>query len=400
MRIVAATVLTASLVACSGSQTGQTAQTALAGDLNLLIERLEAIHPDPYHAISEADFQAAADRLAERGPRLDDDEVLVELMRLTALFGERDGHAGVFPLDPSHDRTLHLYPIRVYEFSDGFFVVDAIGRPELVGSRLSSIGGRPIADLVATVRPLVPRDNELSRKARVAQYLVVHEVLRGLGVSSAEFELDGQPVTLEPIEAEAYVEAFPDLFQPQVPQGLPRRPKPAYLAGRLRDRWIERLPGAVYGAYNVTLGDPTRFADALTRGRGPVILDVRHNPGGDNGTYPPLLEALRGREVIVLTSRTTFSAAVNFITELEQTADVTFVGEPTGGALNFYSDPVGVALPATGLTVQLADVYWQKSTPDDPRLAIEPDVPVELSSEHFFAGHDPVLAAAVRRALR
>jgi hypothetical protein len=387
------------LVGCSGSGNGPAPETPLARDLDLLIERLEAIHPDPYHAVSKADFRAAADRLAARSAHLDRNEIVVELMRLTALFGERDGHAGVFPLDPSHNRSLHLFPIRLYEFEDGFFVVAAIGRPELVGARVVSIGGRPIDDLAAAVEPLVPADNEFSRRARVAQYLVVQEVLAGLGVSSEEIELDGTSVTLEPVEAEAYVEEFPDLFRPQVPQGLPRRPEPAYLARRLRDRWVTMLPGAVYGAYNVTLGDTTRFAMALSQGQEPVILDVRHNPGGDNGTYLPVLEALRGREVIVLISRTTFSAAANLVTELDQTAEVTFVGEPSGGAPNFYSDPVPVQLPAAGLTVQIAGVYWQKSTPDDPRPAIEPDVPVEVSSEDFFAGRDLVLRAALTQAV-
>jgi hypothetical protein len=388
------------LCACTGSETTQSEKGGLARDLDVLIERLETIHPDPWHAISETAFRESADELAARIDELEPDEQLVELMRLTALLGERDGHGGIFPLDLSHQRTLHLYPIRLYEFSNGFYVVDAIDRPDLVGARVEAVGGRPIADVVQSVEPLVPGDNEFSRKARIAQYLVVEEVLGGLGLAAGEFQLNGRVVTLEPVAAREYVEAFPDLFRPQVPQGLPRRAEPPYLARRLRARWLARMSGVVYGAYNVTLGDTSGFAEALGRGGGPVILDVRHNPGGDNGTYPPVLEALRGREVTVLTSRTTFSAAVNLVTELEQTADVTFVGEATGGAPNFWSDPVPVRLPSAGLTVQIAGVYWQKSTPDDPRLAIEPDLPVELSSEDFFAGRDPVLRSALRRALR
>jgi hypothetical protein len=383
----------------SGEQsTTPTSFRTAADDIPYLVERIEAIHPDPWHAVSEVDFKEAASRLEERIDGLTPDEQLVELMRLTALFGERDGHGGVFPLDPTHERALHLYPIRLYEFSDGLYVVAAVDHPELVGARVDAIGGRPVEEVMDAVRPLVPADNEMSRKARLPQYMVVAEVLRGLGITSSEFELDGRTVTLDPITAEAYADAFPDLFRPQVPQGLPRRTEPPYLARRLRDRWVARLPGAVYGAYNVTLGDTTAFADILTRReREVVIVDVRHNPGGENSTYSPLLEALRGREVTLLIGRTTYSAAANFITELEQTADVTFVGEPSGGAPNLYGDPVPVALPATGLTVQVASLYWMKSAPDDPRLAIEPDVRVELSSEDFFAGRDPVLAAALDR---
>jgi hypothetical protein len=372
-----------------------TSTRSAADDIPYLVERIEEIHPDPWHAVSEVEFKEAATRLEERIDGLTPDQQLVELMRLTALLGERDGHGGVFPLDPTHERTLHVYPIRLYEFSDGLYVVDALERPQLVGARVDSIGGRPVEEVMEAVRPLVPADNDMSRKARVPQYMLVAEVLRGLGIVGS-FELDGRPVALEPIEATEYVDAYPDLFRPQVPQGLPRRSEPPYLAGRSRDRWTTTLRSAVYGAYNVTLGDTTAFADALTRsGRKGIIVDVRHNPGGENGTYPPLLEALRGHDVTVLIGRTTYSAAANFITELEQIADVTFVGEPSGGAPNLYGDPLPVTLPATGLTVQVASVYWLKSTPDDPRVAIEPDVRVELSSNDFLAGRDPVLAAAL-----
>jgi hypothetical protein len=40
-------------------------------------------------------------------------------------------------------------------------------------------------------------------------------------------------------------------------------------------------------------------------------------------------------------------------------------------------------------------VYWEKSEPGNPRDAIEPDIPVELSSGDYFAGRDPVLQAAL-----
>jgi hypothetical protein len=109
---------------------------------------------------------------------------------------------------------------------------------------------------------------------------------------------------------------------------------------------------------------------------------------------------LRDRKITALIGRTTFSAAGNFITELEQSADVLFVGEPSGAAPNQYGDPVPVGLPAVGWTVQVAGVYWEKSTPDDLRVAIEPDVRVDLSSADFFSGRDPVLRAALRRAPR
>jgi hypothetical protein len=391
------------LTGCSSGErsAGPTTTGKAAADVSFLVQRIEEIHPDPWHAISEADFKAAASDLEGEITGLTPDEQLVELMRLTALLGERDGHSGIFPLDAAHERTPHLYPLRLYEFSDGVFVVATIDQPELVGARVVSIAGRPVEEVLDAVRPLVPADNEMSRRARLAQYIVVEEVLRGLGFSGPDFELDGETVTLAPVEADVYAAAFEDLFHPMVPQGLPRRAEPPYLARRLEVRWIARLPRAVYAAYNLTLESTTGFAAEVARtAPKPVILDLRHNPGGNNGTYPPLLAALRDRRITALIGRTTFSAAGNFITELEQSADVLFVGEPSGAAPNQYGDPVPVGLPAVGWTVQVAGVYWEKSTPDDLRVAIEPDVRVDLSSADFFSGRDPVLRAALRRAPR
>ena len=400
MRLAATALFAAIVVGCGGSGGTEMQDTPLARDLDILVERLEAIHPDPWHAVSEAEFRAAAERLAARSGDLAEDELLVELMRLTALLGERDGHSGIFPLDPAHERRFNLYPIRLYRFSDGYFVVDAIDRPELVGARLVSIAGRPVEEVARVVASLVPADNEASRGARLAQWLVVEEVLDGLGFAGGEFGFEDGDQTLAAVSADEYAAAFDDLFHPMVPQGLPERPRPAYLARRLEEMWTAKLPEGLYLAYNVTLVDTAPLAAAVARATRPVVVDLRHNPGGDNGTYPPLLEALRGREVVALISRTTFSAAGNFITDLEQAAEVTFVGEPSGGAPNHYGDPVPVELPSLGVTVQIAGVYWQKSTPDDPRLAIDPDLPVELSSGDFFAGRDPVLRAGLRRALR
>ena len=48
---------------------------------------------------------------------------MAEVMRLTTL-GERNGHTGVFVFHP-HARPLHVYPVRLYAFPDGMWVVAA-----------------------------------------------------------------------------------------------------------------------------------------------------------------------------------------------------------------------------------------------------------------------------------
>jgi C-terminal processing protease CtpA/Prc len=134
-----------------------------------------------------------------------------------------------------------------------------------------------------------------------------------------------------------------------------------------------------------------------------VIVDLRNNPGGDNHTYVDLLGALirlsKTKRVVVIISRVTFSAAENFAVDVERRARPVFVGEPSGGSPNLYGDTTPTSLPAAGVTLRVATIYWQKSTPNDPRIAIDPRVPVALSSSDFFAGRDPVLSAALKAAL-
>ena len=64
-------------------------------------------------------------------------------MRLAALPGNGNGHGGIFPGDPQHRRTMHLYPIRLYDFDDGTFVVDDDAGGKLIGTRPVAINGRP-----------------------------------------------------------------------------------------------------------------------------------------------------------------------------------------------------------------------------------------------------------------
>jgi len=51
-------------------------------------------------------------------------------------------------------------------------------------------------------------------------------------------------------------------------------------------------------------------------------------------------------------------------------------------------------LPRSGLSVQYSTKFFK--TEDGDRESLEPDVLVELGSEEFLAGKDPVMERAVR----
>jgi dienelactone hydrolase len=391
--------------------------SARTDDVQLAAQHLRDDHPNLFHDLSPAQFDAAVANLSAQADSLDDDQLLVGLMRLGAMPGVRDGHTGIFPLNPANRRLLHAYPIRMYTFADGTYVVGQAGGSDLLRARVVAVGGRPLDEVIAAVSPLVPHDNDSTLMLRVTTYLNTPEVLHGLrlvpdlGPVTFTFERGGNRVaaSLTPLTVPEYGREIRDLEHPLLPQGITAAP-PAYVARRNQQVWTTMLAAkrVFYIGYNETLVSTAAVARRISKAvkskrlRG-VIVDLRLNGGGDNHTYAYLLDALRRasrtERIVVLISRITFSAAENFATDLERVAHPIFVGEPSGGSPNLYGDTVNTLLPAAGVELRVARIYWQKSTADDPRVAIDPQVPASLSSDAFFAGRDPVLAAAVGAAL-
>jgi hypothetical protein len=131
-----------------------------------------------------------------------------------------------------------------------------------------------------------------------------------------------------------------------------------------------------------------------------VVLDVRRNQGGNSFLYPPLIRALIAFEasrsearIFCLIGRNTYSAAQNFITDLDTWTKAVFAGEPSGSRPNVVGEGTNTVLPLSGIRVSLSSRYHQASYPGDERSWIAPQIPVALTSADFFAGRDPVLEA-------
>lgn len=131
-----------------------------------------------------------------------------------------------------------------------------------------------------------------------------------------------------------------------------------------------------------------------------IVVDVRNNPGGENGSYDPMLDLLIDQatktpgSVVILIGRSTFSGAANFVTELRAVDGITFTGEPTGGAPNMFGDAAVVSLPSSGLQAHIATREWTFA-PGNDDLAIEPDVLFPVRWSDLAEGRDPALEAAL-----
>lgn len=380
------------------------ATSGFDGDVTLLQQQLPSIHP----GVDVTAFDAAAATLQAALPGLTEEQADVGFMKLVASLGDRNGHTGIFPLDPGNQLAFHEYPFLVYEFADGVYVIGQLGGDDLIGARLTAVGGIAIEQVLAQVKPLVPHDNETTGVELFrGMYLLSEEVLDGLGIAlTFDFTLTtGEQVERTPaaVSAGVYSHAFHGLGPRMWPNGV------AYVRERHRATRVALLAHGrvVYLAYNTTLVDTSPIAARIARLASKpkvrrVVVDVRNNGGGDNHTYPPLIGALKRlarthKQIVVLAGRKTFSAAVNFMGDLEKATRYLLVGEDSGGAPNLYGDVQPLDLPATGLRVEVARIWWVKSIrgANDPRVTFHPDVVVPPTAKPWFAGRDLALRAAL-----
>ncbi len=379
-----------------------------AEDIAYLVERMESLHPDLFHGVSRETFGAAVDGLVARLPELDDDEVLVGVMRLVAMISSngRDGHMGVWP--PDNTQAIHRFPLRVWEFPEGLFVTAARAPNEdLVGSRIVAVDGVPIAEVLDRLDPVVPRDNASNLRAARTVFLTSAEVLAGLGIAhdrlTMELEVEApdgsrRVVAVEAVDGETFADWVGGWELP-----LPERPGLAFLRDLDEEFTIGApAPGALVVRYDHVEESSAELVEAIRaamreRPVDRLVLDLRSNGGGEAGGYRDLLRFLASGPVdrlVVLVGRLTFSAAVSLVVLLERRApNVLLVGEDTGGAPSFWADPATVTLPNSGLRALVSERHFGDR--GDPRTTVEPGVRVPFTSSDYFGGHDPVLEAAL-----
>jgi hypothetical protein len=309
--------------------------------------------------------------------------------------------------------------MRLYDFDEGIFVTDA--SPEysrLVGTRLVAIESTDVKALRKILDPLIPRDNPMTVRLILPTYLAFGELLEGLGIvgasSQARFTfVDGsgqeQSLVLRAEPLPAYLS-----WAGPLAMRLPERPGTLYLQ-RVHEAFWHRLleNQTLYLQVNqttdktgtgMTLADfcSAVLRDASRPGVERVVLDLRHNLGGDNTTFGPLVEMLknpvinRRGHLYVLIGRAVFSAGVNLVTAIERETAAIFAGEPTGGSPNQFGDAAPVELPHSRLVAKISTRYWEPAGPGDSRQWHEPQMRIEPSARSFFSDRDDLLDAVMR----
>jgi tetratricopeptide (TPR) repeat protein len=391
-------------------------------DLHVLVQQLRQIHPAPFTMTSQAAFDSATRALEARLPQLDDVQLLVELMRLTARL--QDGHTGIWPMG---EECRDVVPVRVQSFEEGLFIQAAArSYAPYVGAKVLRIGTLSAEEALRRAQEIVSCDNEQSSLDRSPLLLTMPAILHALGVCpqadriSYQVQLDSgkkQDFTAEAIKT---TEPWPTWYfgSEGVPGGdfvTAHDPAPAPTPLCRRDPqknfWFEYLPNEhlLYFKFNQVQHAPDEplpaffarfFAFADSHAVDKLVIDLRDNPGGNNTLEWPLIHGLIKRDAInrrghlfTITGRATFSAGMNCVTRLEVHTNTLFVGEPPGGRPNHYGDATTITLPHSGLEVRISQYLWQDSTPYDRRPWVAPDLPAPPTFAAYRANRDPALEA-------
>jgi len=394
-------------------------------DGQFLFEKLQKTHPNSFFSSSKDTFMSSTKYLYERIPELSDNEIIVELMRITSLL--KDGHTRLH----GKNLTKLWFPVRVYEFEDGYFIT-AIHRDyiDAIGAKVIKIGKYTVDEAMSRIKEITPHDNAYSLNYSAPMYLTMQSILLGLHIlddpNFLNITLSKDEKTFELNIPVTEFESDPDLMWYWMFNSVPTK-EPIRFIDIEKDRlplvhrnidqfyWFEYLEEleTVYFCFNMCLDSESekfsefnsklwKFIDSKNVKR--LIIDLRNNIGGNNQIVLQLVHSLIRHDEInkkgnlyVVIGRKTWSAAMHCATWLERHTNATFIGEPTASGPNHYADPNRFMLPNCKIELLVSRYYWQNSWPWDERDYIDPEILVELHSQEYFEYHDPVLELLVKK---
>ena len=377
-------------------------------DISYLENRIYELHYSPYHVISKTELSKTILNLKTNIYSLSDEQILVELMKIVGSLG--NGHNLIIPTSPNKG-ALKKLPLQFYHFNDGLFIVDAEeGLNQWIGYKVELIENTPIEEALQKTNVVNARDNDMQTLWLGPYYLGLPDVLKGLGIikhtnqvtiTLSDVKGKSQKVKMNPIAWN-----FTDF--PKTPK-LKDNQQPLFLSKTDDPYWYKLFPenNTIYIQFNVVSQKKAQslkefnieLRNKITQNNTQhLILDLRHNHGGNGSILTPMLKTIINFEVFnpdgnvfVLMGRETFSAAQNLLTDITKYTNAILVGEPSGSKPNHIGEAGWFKLPYSGLMGLISTQFHQTSKAEDYRKWIAPHIPVGLSSADYFTGNDKAL---------
>ena len=377
-------------------------------DLKFLFDEIKRLHVDPYHSVSAEELELKAKLIEQDIPELSDQQIVFKFMELLASVG--NSHNFIIPAHSLKGAFSQL-PVQFYWFSDGIYIVKAKSEyKHLVGRKVISVANTPVEQVMKKIAIVNARDNEMQQYWLGPYYLSFPEVLEGLNIAKSAKKIVFTLADREGNQEQITLSGEPFNFT-----GFPTLPKleaaenPDYLKNINENYWYQnnKEDNYLYIQFNAVVQKESQSVAEFSKEvrkkimqdkTGNVVLDLRHNSGGDGSIIPPLSRALihfteqnENNKLFVIIGRNTFSSAHLLLADLNRLTDAILVGEPSGSRPNHLGEAGWFKLPHTGVWGIISSQYHQASGAEDHRIWVAPHLPVTLSSAAYFSGEDPAM---------
>lgn len=380
-------------------------------DLHYLVEKMEQKHPDLYASVSRETFFNAVKNIEERIPSLNSNQIMVEFFKVIAL--PNDAHSFPFIISPAYN--LHHFPLKIYNFDDGWYVTDICRKyKNMIGSRVVKIGDVPMDEVYELYKPYLAVGNDFSKRERfcliglMAEWLHAQGIIEHINKGTFTFENakgEQQIVVMKPEKHFLWLYWY--MFRRVDNKSSP------FVLNRRQDSYVFEFldeSQTLYFRFNAVVQESAKetfeeFIQRLssyvdTHDFSRMVIDLRNNGGGDGSLIFNLVNLIKNNKKInqrgklfVIIGRNSLSAAVMFASMLQNNTKAIFVGKPTGQGPNFFSGPNGITLPHSKLEFWLSSRLNESSLSIDKRQWIEPDIPVRYICRDFLENKDPAMEA-------
>lgn len=342
-------------------------------------------------------------------PKLNDFQIVMGMSHMLNALDR--GHTALWLGFPGAKVDFRPMPIHLYIFPEGIFITQGLqGYSDLAGAQVLAFDKTSAAEAIRRMQTARSKESAMEDLWISPRMLEMPAVLKGLGITQ---QSDRAELTLKMPDGSKVIKTLNviEMSEPNFKLAPPPSVKPPLFLSKVKEvHWLEELPqhNAIYVQINNIMSDKDetmpqfgiRLRQVINETKpSSIIVDLRHNNGGNTFTYQEVLRTLTAfstieeNKVYVLIGRNVYSAAANFCTDLERMVKPIFVGEPTSATGNQWGDESQFVLPYSRITGAFSGLRWQLSHPWDKRHSIVPDVPVQLTAKDYFQGNDPALDA-------
>lgn len=373
-------------------------------DLAIFASQLEKKHIALYNKISKQEFKKAVNKIASKSKKINDFEVIIELMKLTREIG--DGHTAI----SLRNIETHQFPIEISYIQKKWRVTKVSKtHKKILKSSIIAIDGVPIQEVIGKISEVSQFvENKYSKTVRTGSYLTISELLFNLKITkklkSAVFTFLDEDTKISKVNLKALQKSelekveFKEL-KISVPEiSKPKETKFDYL-------WYAPIKNtnAVYINFESypSFDDMQVFGEDLVNyisknSISNVVIDLRNNGGGDLYVGIILAYALNLADTIdwkngvyVMCSNVTFSAGTSNVALYKQLLNAKIVGQPTGSNPSGYQDMGQFNLPNSNLVITYSKRKFMLS--ETIKQGVQPNILLYYSWKDYKQGKDTML---------